>query len=573
LVLRTGHNDSTDATLPPVTGSEADAAHTALTRLGLCLVWMREAPSRVGELLLLPPRDPGPFIFGRGEARGDDGRLALLRQLPGELRPTGPFVCPRVSRAQLRLRPTPEGGLAVENVGSCPLLHQGSEVQSADIAVGDTLTLKNEVIFVCVRRPPIVAPTDTDLAVPPHPFGRADVFGLVGESPAIWELRQRIMAVARQPFHVLIHGESGSGKELVAQALHAQSARANRPMVSRNAATIPEGLADAELFGNIRNYPNPGMVERPGLIGEAHGSTLFLDEFAELPRNLQAHLLRVMDQGEYQRLGEASARRVDVRVVAATNRPLSDLKHDVLARFKVLIEVPGLPPRREDVPFLAAHLLRVHARSEKGVARRFFPNGDVDESPLVTPTLMEALVRHAYTAHVRELDKLLVKAALEARGRYLEVGPELKRALSSRGSRSAPPRGLEALTEEEHARLALLRKHRFSPSACGRDADYHGNRQTADLHLRQIVCRAMRIAEWDAVAAADLLAGSDPHLRERCLARIATFLTNLEARMATEPEEDLRRALAGEWRASSENVLALVAALRAGKVRTAADDT
>jgi two-component system nitrogen regulation response regulator GlnG/two-component system response regulator HydG len=572
LVLRTGHND-TDATLPPVTGSEAGAAHTALARLGLCLVWAREAPSRVGELLLLPPGDPGPFVFGRGEARGDDGRLALLRQLPGELRPTGPFVCPRVSRAQLRLQPTQDGGLVVENVGSCPLMHQGSEVQRVEIAVGDTLTLKNEVIFVCVRRAAIAAPMDDDIRVPPHTFGRADAFGLVGESPAIWELRQRIMAVARQPFHVLIHGESGSGKELVAQALHAQSTRAGRPMVSRNAATIPEGLADAELFGNIRNYPNPGMPERPGLVGESNGSTLFLDEFAELPKNLQAHLLRVMDQGEYQRLGEASARRVDVRVIAATNRPLSDLKHDILARFKVLIEVPGLPPRREDVPFLAAHLLRLHARSEQGVTRRFFPSGDVDEGPLVTPTLMEALVRHAYTAHVRELDKLLVKAALEARGRYLEVGPELSRALWARASNRAMPRGLEALTDEEHARLVLLRKHRFSPSACGRDADYPGNRQTADLHLRQILCRALRIAEWDAAAAADLLAGPDPHLRERCVARIATFLANLEARIATEPEEDLRRALTGEWRASSENVLSLIAALRAGKVRTVAGET
>ena len=103
---------------------------------------------------------------------------------------------------------------------------------------------------------------------------------MVGESLAIGELRHCIFAAAPHPAHVLILGESGSGKELVARAIHARSSRGKRPIVARNAATIPEGLADAELFGNVRNYPNPGMPERPGLIGEAHQSTLFLDEFA-----------------------------------------------------------------------------------------------------------------------------------------------------------------------------------------------------------------------------------------------------------------------------------------------------
>src|SRR5262249_44059454 len=285
-----------------------------------------------------------------------------------------------------------------------------------------------------------------------------------------------------------------------------------------------------ELFGNLKNYPNPGMPERPGLVGEAHGSTLFLDEFAELPPSLQAHLLRVMDGGEYQRLGEATVRRTDVRIVAATNRPASDVKHDILARFKVRIAVPDLNARREDIPLLAAHLLRQHAAEGPGTFRRFFPGEDLRAAPLVSPVLMEALVQHEYTTHVRELDAFLVRAALEGRGRYLELDPELRAELKRAPPSSAPeaprPAELAALTPEERTRLALLRRHRFSPTACGRDPAYPGNRQTADLHLRLLLCRALQLATWEADRAAELMAGQGHgELYEKCAARLSTFLS------------------------------------------------
>ena len=117
----------------------------------------------------------------------------------------------------------------------------------------------------------------------------------------------------------MLLGETGTGKELAARAVHRFSTRADRPLVARNAATMPAGLIDAELFGNARNYPNPGMAERPGLVGQADGGFLFLDEIGELPSELQAHLLRVLDAGgEYQRLGESRVRRSDFRLLAAT---------------------------------------------------------------------------------------------------------------------------------------------------------------------------------------------------------------------------------------------------------------
>src|SRR5262249_46286359 len=152
------------------------------------------------------------------------------------------------------------------------------------------------------------------------PFGRADADGFVGESPAAWDLRDRLAFIGPQAGHVLLVGESGVGKELAARALHARSRRSRRPLVSRNAATLPEALIDAELFGHARDYPNAGMPERAGLVGEADGGTLFLDEIGELPEARQAHLLRLLDGGEYQRLGDPRVRRADVRFIAATNR-------------------------------------------------------------------------------------------------------------------------------------------------------------------------------------------------------------------------------------------------------------
>jgi two-component system nitrogen regulation response regulator GlnG/two-component system response regulator HydG len=224
---------------------------------------------------------------------------------------------------------------------------------------------------------------------------------MVGESDVVWQLRRQIAMVAERPGHVLVTGATGTGKELVAQAIHARSARAALPLVSRNAATLPETLIDAELFGNARNYPNPGMADRPGLVGEADRSTLFLDEFAELPASAQAHLLRVLDAGEYQRLGETRRRVADFRLVAATNRDVSLIKHDVLARFSFQIALPDLAARREDIPLLVKYL-----------ARDIRPPGG-GEWPEVSLEAMRGLVSRPYPAGVRELRALLWQVLTE----------------------------------------------------------------------------------------------------------------------------------------------------------------
>ena len=253
------------------------------------------------------------------------------------------------------------------------------------------------------------------------PFGKPDGLGIIGESVAAWKLREQIAFCGAADKHVLVVGPSGSGKELAGRAVHRLSTRSARAWVARNAATMPEGVIDAELFGNRKDYPNPGMPERDGMIGQADGGTLFLDEIGELSPALQARLLRVMDEGEYQRLGDDRARTADLRIVAATNRTVEELKFDVAARLTLHVKTSGLNERREDIPLLTRHLINEAARESPALAGRFVEDG----VPRVSAPLMDALVRHQYTVHVRELDSLLWRAMAAATGDRLERGPEV----------------------------------------------------------------------------------------------------------------------------------------------------
>jgi DNA-binding NtrC family response regulator len=237
-----------------------------------------------------------------------------------------------------------------------------------------------------------------------RPFGAPGLDGIVGESESAHRLRDAIAFAAQASGHVLLTGESGTGKELTARAVHAQSGRAKGSFVSRNAATLPAGIVDAELFGNARNYPNAGVPERAGLVGEAHGGVLFLDEIGELPTELQAHLLRFLDAGEYHRLGEATARRSDVRVVGATNRDPALLKHDLLARFTLRIATPPLSERREDIPLLARHMLDAMAARAPALFSRF--RDDAGHIRLARG-FVERLVRATWQGNIRELEAAL----------------------------------------------------------------------------------------------------------------------------------------------------------------------
>ncbi|MFM7202194.1 MAG: sigma 54-dependent Fis family transcriptional regulator [Myxococcota bacterium] len=477
----------------------------------LTVLWCRAEPERMGELFQLPL---GPSFLGRGAGSPEHPHLMPLRQRPGLLEPRSPLASPRLSRQQLKL----EGqgsSIRVENLGRCVLSVNGQPTLHATLKAGELLEIQDELLLLFQMRPALLVPRPEGAVV--HAFGEPDAFGIIGESPQVWGLRNTLFRLATLPDHLLVTGPSGAGKELIARALHQLSPRALRPPVARNAATLPESLIEAELFGNVKGYPTPTMQARPGLVGEADGSTLILDEIGELPIALQARLLRLMDAGEYHRLGEAKPSRASLRILAMTNRPEA-LKHDVAARFSSRVMVPGLSERPEDIPLIARHL----ASRRWQALRRGEPG-----TPTLTPRLISAFIQHRWSTHVRELDAMLLTAVLESPSRYLDVTAGVQRLLSAepradehRADEHRPEthragqaskrflarenlaESVSAPEDESALRLRLLRAHAFSPAACGEDPGYPGNRQTADLHWRLLMVDALE-RHWPHEAGAE----------------------------------------------------------------------
>jgi DNA-binding NtrC family response regulator len=229
--------------------------------------------------------------------------------------------------------------------------------------------------------------------------------GLIGESAAMRELTQLIRLVAPRNSTVLIEGETGTGKEVVASAIHRLSSRSSKPLTVLNCAAIPEALLEAELFGHTRGAFTGAVQSRTGRIEAAHGGTLFLDEIGELPLAVQAKLLRFLECGEIQRVGDNEITRVDVRVIAATHRDLEQrvvdgsFRLDLYHRLAVFpLEVPSLRERLDDLPALANHLL---ARLGTEAPRK-----------TLSPCALQALEQHAWPGNVRELAHVLERAVI-----------------------------------------------------------------------------------------------------------------------------------------------------------------
>ncbi|MCX6539097.1 MAG: sigma 54-interacting transcriptional regulator [Acidobacteria bacterium] len=240
---------------------------------------------------------------------------------------------------------------------------------------------------------------------------------IAGSSSAVIELRQSVVGAAAAPFPVLIQGESGSGKELVAKSIHGASDRRARRFCPVNCAALPDELCEAELFGHARGAFTGAATDRAGLFEDADGGTLFLDEISELSPRAQAKLLRVIQEGEVRRLGENSHRRVDPRIVAASNRSLQDevdagrFRHDLLFRLDVIrVRVPSLRERPEDIPCLVAQIWRT---ARERLASR----------AELSPATVDALTRYAWPGNVRELQNVLCALAAYA-PRCGRVGPD-----------------------------------------------------------------------------------------------------------------------------------------------------
>ncbi|MFA5678240.1 MAG: nitric oxide reductase transcriptional regulator NorR [Pseudomonas sp.] len=236
--------------------------------------------------------------------------------------------------------------------------------------------------------------------------------GIVGNSPAVTRLLDELAVVADSDLTVLITGETGVGKELFAHWLHRHSPRSDKPLVQVNCAALPESLAESELFGHVKGAFSGASSDRAGRFDAANGGTLFLDEVGELPLHVQAKLLRTLQNGEIQRLGADQPLRVDVRIIAATNRNLADsvakgdFRADLYHRLSVYpVPVPPLRERDNDALLLAGHFLELN-RARLGV-----------RSLRLSVDAEQALLNYDWPGNVRELEHVISRAAIKALGR------------------------------------------------------------------------------------------------------------------------------------------------------------
>ncbi len=274
---------------------------------------------------------------------------------------------------------------------------------------------------------------------------------MIAESRAMQPVMQLISSIGPSEANVLITGEHGTGKEVVARTLHALSARAAKPMVTVNAGGLSEGVFESELFGHVRGAFTDAKADRVGRFELASGGTLFLDEIANVPLNLQAKLLRVLETGELERVGSSKTRHVDVRVLAATNADLRQevasgrFREDLLFRLNTVeIHLPPLRDRREDIPLLAAHFLRHHAQRYAKQLAGFDAQA------------MQALLSHPWPGNVRELDHAVERAVLLAQGETVKAAD-----LGLRSGRETTVRLEEMHLEEAEAYLIQKTLARF----------------------------------------------------------------------------------------------------------------
>ena len=369
---------------------------------------------------------------------------------------------------------------------------------------------------------------------------------ILGESPAMLRLLEEAKSVAPTRCPVLVQGETGSGKELLARSVHEMSPRAKGPFEVVDCGSIPKDLIESELFGHERGSFTGAVRDRRGLFEMAHHGTIFLDELGELPLSAQTRLLRVLQEGCFRRVGGEETIQVDVRVVAATNRDLwqeveaGRFRSDLYYRVSVLtLHVPPLRERREDIPVLARHFARV-AAEEMGA-----PELRIDSE------LERRLLEHHYPGNIRELQNLITALAV---GGGANGTPNLDRMIRRSATGSGPHDGPKPKRGEQSMGswvLTHLRRHGFNIAAAGRslkeaqtkegtlDAPI-ADRTTLTYYLQGECLREFCEADYDLERASRSLAGG-PYLTGVVSRRLRSLLRILAAAAQSGEVEDARR--------------------------------
>lgn len=292
---------------------------------------------------------------------------------------------------------------------------------------------------------------------------------LIGESDSLGYVAQKVDQVAASDVPVLLEGETGVGKELVARLIHDRSPRRERAFVRVNCSAIPHGLVESELFGHERGAFTGAIKRRRGRFELADGGTLLLDEIGELPLDIQPKLLRALQDGEVVRVGSEGPVQVDVRIIASTNRVLSEevregrFREDLFFRLAVFpITIPPLRDRREDIPLLVSHFAAEYAAQQR---KR------IDQIP---PGVMDALARYAWPGNVRELQNVIERAVLTSAGPELRLAEPLGTAEPSGNpvTMHSGPETLEAV--ERHHILEILQRTQWQVAGAGGAAERLG---------------------------------------------------------------------------------------------------
>jgi formate hydrogenlyase transcriptional activator len=304
--------------------------------------------------------------------------------------------------------------------------------------------------------------------------------GIIGRSSSLRRVLQMVETVASGDSTVLLLGETGTGKELIARAIHGHSPRKARPFVKLNCAAIPTGLLESELFGHERGSFTGAIAQKIGRLELAHQGSLFLDEIGDIPLELQPKLLRALQEREFERLGSTRTQKVDVRIVAATHRDLEGMildkqfRSDLYYRLNVFpIQVPPLWERREDIPLLVHHFVRRAARRMRRV---------IDTIPSET---MEALIHYRWPGNIRELENIIERAVI------LSPGPVLQLSLRDLKSRLAPGQNTDRhQTLEEVERNHILKTLKDTSwvlaGAAGAAARLGLNRSTLYFRMKRL---------------------------------------------------------------------------------------
>ena len=317
-------------------------------------------------------------------------------------------------------------------------------------------------------------------------------FELIGQSPAMRQLKQIIETAGPTNSRVLIGGENGTGKELVARAIHQQSARANRPFVAVNCAAIPETLIESELFGHERGSFSGATTMKRGQFEQADGGTLFLDEIADMSLSTQAKVLRALQEQQFTRVGGTKLIKVDVRVLAASNKDLlkeiekGTFREDLFYRLNVVpIVVPTLRDRREDIPLLVKHFLHVHAE-EQGLKIK-----------QVSPEAMDVFIQYEWPGNIRELRNLIERLMIMVPGPVIEAS-HASVALQVRPQLSATQQAAGA-----QAPNSLLTRH------------YDSLRDARNAFEKEFIARKLREHHWNISRTAEDLQIERSHLHRK----------------------------------------------------------